>query len=63
MTESQEFLAKRKDRQGRMAFLLGESGVPGVKHFFLGYQRKWAKALLASAILWVSSRFFTAAPR
>jgi hypothetical protein len=25
-------------------------------------KRKWEKALLASAILWVSSRFFTAAP-
>ena len=29
---------------------------------FLRYQRKWANALLDSAILWVSSRFFTALP-
>ena len=29
---------------------------------FIDYQRKWLKALLASAILWVSSRFLTALP-
>jgi hypothetical protein len=29
----------------------------------LTYHRKWANALLASAILWVSSFFFTDAPR
>ena len=29
--------------------------------FLLYYQRKWAKALLASAILWTSSRFLTEA--
>ncbi len=28
-----------------------------------GYQRWWAKALFASAILWVSSRFLMAPPR
>src|SRR3546814_9828822 len=39
-----------------------EVGTPAMQ-WGMSYQRKWAKALLASAILCVSSRFLTAAPR
>src|SRR5699024_10468793 len=50
-----EFLAKQENPQSRTAGFQ-------VSAFRADYQRKWAKALLALAILWVSTFLRTALP-
>ena len=53
--------------RGNLGFLGNDSNLDGVdsRHEQMvgtGYQRRWAKARLACAILWVSSFFFTTVP-